>query len=166
MNELATTNRSTAEKAAELAAEVVRSSRRGLLCGAFGVSAAAVLAACGSETTPPVSDPATQNPPAPGGSGTPGGGAALAKVADIPVGGGIVAGRLVLVQPVKDQVLAFDRACPHKGTQLPEPKDGTITCPSHGSQFKAADGSLAKGPAAKGLTSVPVTVKDGEVFAA
>ncbi|MEV0644026.1 Rieske 2Fe-2S domain-containing protein [Phytomonospora sp. NPDC050363] len=156
------------KSAVEIAGEVARSSRRGVLCGALGASAVAVLAACGSETEPPA--PSGDNPPAdnaPSGatSEKPGSENALAKLSDIPVGGGLVAGSLILVQPETGKVVAFNRTCPHKGVQLPAPQDGSITCPSHGSVFKAADGSLSKGPATSGLTEVEVEVTDGEVFA-
>ncbi|GIG64521.1 Rieske (2Fe-2S) protein [Phytomonospora endophytica] len=171
MNELKEAMPVQSASAVQLATEVVRSSRRGVLCGAFGVSAVAVLAACGSETDAP--PPTGADTPAGNGESSPStdGGdppseGALAKLAEIPVGGGLVAGNLVLVQPEDGKVVAFNRTCPHKGVQLPAPQDGTITCPSHGSEFKAADGSLSKGPATSGLTEVPVKIKGDEVFPA
>lgn len=172
MNELKEAMPTTSASAVELAAEVVRSSsRRGVICGALGASAVAVLAACGSKADPPppsgADNPTGNNPstaPSDGGDAPSDG--ALAKLADIPVGGGVVAGNLVLVQPEDGKVLAFNRTCPHKGTQLPAPADGTIVCPSHGSEFKATDGSLTKGPATTGLSEVAVKVESGEVFPA
>jgi Rieske Fe-S protein len=159
------------KSAEEMAAQVWRTSRRTMMCGVLGVSAAGVLAACSSG---PDDSAGTDAGTADEGDGSADGGDsgdgsasdALAKVSDIPVGGGIAAGGMVLVQPEEGKVLAFDGACPHKGTQLPAPQDGTITCPSHGSQFKAEDGSLQNGPATTGLTEVKLTVKDGEVFKA
>lgn len=145
-----------------LAAEVLRTNRRGVLCGALGASAVAVLAACstvGPEDTGDKADDST-------GKDKTDADESLAKVSDIPVGGGITAAGLVLVQPEEGTIVAFDGACPHKGTQLPAPEDGTITCPSHGSRFAAADGALSHGPASTGLTEVKVTVTDGEVFKA
>lgn len=172
MNELKEAMPVQSASAVELATEVVRrSSRRGVICGALGASAVAVLAACGSETEPPppsgADTPSGSNPstaPSDGGDAPSDG--ALAKLSDIPVGGGVVAGNLVLVQPEEGKVVAFNRTCPHKGVQLPAPEDGTITCPSHGSQFKAEDGSLSKGPATTGLTAVEVKIEGDEVFKA
>ncbi|HZE40321.1 MAG TPA: Rieske (2Fe-2S) protein [Stackebrandtia sp.] len=152
----------TARHAADIAAQVARTSRRGLLCGAFGVSAAAVLAACGSSSDTGSSggegdkqDSKDDNKDK-----------AVAKVADIPVGGGIAAGSLILTQPKKGTVVAFNRACTHEGFKVNAPKDGVITCPKHGSQFKAADGSVEHGPAASPLKKVKVTVKNGGVYQA
>ncbi len=65
-----------------------------------------------------------------------------------------------------ETVKAFGAACPHQGTTVGAPKSGVITCPNHGSQFSATDGSLKKGPATKGLTEVPVKVADGQVVMA
>lgn len=172
MNELKEAMPVQTASAVELATEVVRrSSRRGVICGALGASAVAVLAACGSETEPPPSGADTPTGNSPSDAPSDGGGdapsdGALAKLADIPVGGGVVAGNLVIVQPEDGKVVAFNRTCPHKGTQLPAPADGSIVCPSHGSEFKATDGSLTKGPATTGLSEVAVKVESGEVFPA
>lgn len=73
---------------------------------------------------------------------------------------------LVLVQPEEGTITAFEGTCPHQGSRLPVPEDGVITCPAHSSQFNATDGSLIQGPATTGLTEVPVTVEDGQVFRA
>ena len=150
-------------KAAALAADVVRTSRRGLMCGALGAGAAAVLAACGSSNEPSRgSDNDTDSGEASDGERS----QAIALVADIPVGGGMVVDGLVLVQPEEGTITAFEGTCPHQGSRLPVPEDGVITCPAHSSQFNATDGSLIQGPATTGLTEVPVTVEDGQVFRA
>ena len=57
----------------------------------------------------------------------------------------------------------FDASCPHQGTTVDPPQNGVITCPNHFSQFDGATGALRKGPAASGLTEVPVRVVDGSV---
>lgn len=152
------------DRAKQLAAEVLSTSRRRVVCGAFGLSAAALLAACSSPTPEPDSQKTESKEPTDDSQA--GGAEPLAKVADIPVGGGLAAAGMVLVQPEEGTIVAFEGACPHKGTQLPAPEGDTITCPSHGSQFNAADGALVNGPATSGLTEVPVTVTDGEVFKA
>lgn len=133
------------------------------MCGAVGAGAAALLAACGSSGGDTGSGTEDSGSGDQTDSGAP---EVIAAVDDIPVGGGLATAGLVLVQPEAGNVLAFDAACPHQGTQLPAPQDGVITCPSHVSQFDAADGSLLQGPATEGLTEVPVTVEDGQVFRA
>lgn len=158
------------DKARALAAQVAGASRRRVLCGVMGASATALLtaAACGN------GDDAGGN-----GSGSEDGGdgsdsedggdenGPLAQLDDIPVGGGIVAAGLVLVQPEEGEVRAFDASCPHQGTEVEPPDgDGVIVCPNHGSQFAYADGDLLEGPAETGLSEVDVEVSDGEVHRA
>jgi nitrite reductase/ring-hydroxylating ferredoxin subunit len=146
-------------------------SRRQVLCGlAIAlVAPGAVLAACSSD-----SDSGSG-----GGTGTTGGGATgagaaapgspLAKVSDVPVGGGVLvdAGgrKILLVQPKAGTVKAFDPSCPHQGVTVNPPAGGTIVCPGHGSTFDASSGARRTGPATKGLTEVPVKVSGGTVVA-
>lgn len=157
------------ERARTLAGRVVTSSRRGVLCGAFGVSAAAVLAACGtggdSADTGDSDDDKTDEATSKDSTGDDSGGDALAAEADVPVGGGTIVDDLVVVQPEQGEFLAFERACTHKGVQIEAPKDGIMSCPAHGSKFNV-DGTVANGPAAKPLAEVKVTVKDGQIFRA
>ena len=165
MNDIDTSTALT-ERARTLAVDVVATSRRGLICGAVGASTVAVLAACGgggSADGGSSDDGAKDDKSSDDGGGS---GKALAKESDIPEGGGKVVDDLIVVQPKKGEFVAFSTTCPHK--QLPKlqaPKDGTITCAAHGSQFKI-DGTLAGGPATKGLTVVKVEAKDGEIFKA
>ncbi|QFZ22056.1 Rieske (2Fe-2S) protein [Saccharothrix syringae] len=145
-------------------------SRRSALCGLLvALAVPGGLAACGGE-------PSTSGGGTTGTSGgTAGTGTAgappIAALADVPDGGGLVAGNpatskpLVLVR-TGDAVKAYDATCPHQGVTVAPPENGTMTCPAHGSQFKAADGSLAKGPATTGLTEVPVKVENGQVVLA
>lgn len=91
--------------------------------------------------------------------------AALAKVADIPVGGGKVFAeqKVVLTQPTAGVIKAFSATCTHQGCVVADVSNGTINCPCHGSAFKVADGSVANGPATRALKSVTVTVADGAI---
>ncbi|MFD7659439.1 Rieske (2Fe-2S) protein [Actinosynnema sp. NPDC059797] len=150
--------------------------RRSVLCGVLvALAVPGGLAACGSgEPAQPGGSTGTGAPT--GGGSTPTGGgttgaAVIAPLADVPDGGGLVAGNpatskpLVLVR-TGDTVKAYDATCPHQGVAVAPPENGTITCPAHGSQFSAADGSLAKGPATKGLTEVKVKVEGDQVLLA
>ncbi|MGW0517196.1 MULTISPECIES: Rieske (2Fe-2S) protein [unclassified Crossiella] len=149
------------------APELPRPTRRTVLCGlaAALLVPAGLVSACGTET------PAGSGPGGtPGGTGGAAPGGALAKLADIPVGKGAVVtgpqGPLLLVRASETEVRAFNAACPHAGTPVAPPANGTITCPNHGSQFDAGSGAVKKGPATTGLTPVKVTVADGQVLAA
>lgn len=146
-------------------------SRRTVLCGLVAalLGPAALAAACGGG-----SDGAAGGGGGAGaGAATAGGGsagAALARLSDVPVGGGIVVptptGMAVLVQPTAGTVRAFNAACTHQGTIVGTPKSGVITCPNHGSQFNAADGSVQRGPAAAPLTPIDVRVRGTDVVLA
>lgn len=146
-------------------------SRRTVLCGLVAalLGPAALAAACGGG-----SDGAAGGGGGAGaGAATAGGGsagAALARLSDVPVGGGIVVptptGMAVLVQPTAGTVRAFNAACTHQGTIVGTPKSGVITCPNHGSQFNAADGSVRRGPAAAPLTPIDVRVRGTDVVLA
>ncbi|RJQ78204.1 Rieske (2Fe-2S) protein [Pseudonocardiaceae bacterium YIM PH 21723] len=128
----------------------VPTTRRQVLCGLAALAVPA-LAACDSGTPAPAAAP-----------GTP-----LAKVADIPIGGGTVVqvngDPVLLVRESDTVVTGFNAACPHIGTPVNPPVNGVIVCPNHGSEFAAKDGALKKGPATVGLSPVKVAVKDGSV---
>jgi nitrite reductase/ring-hydroxylating ferredoxin subunit len=127
-----------------------------LLGGVFGVAVA--LAGCGSGEP---ATPAPTGPPAVPG-GPPG---ALIALADVPVGGGVIApGRVLVVQLEEGEVLAYDAICPHQAITIGTPDaTGTITCPGHLGRFRAADGSRIDGPAPSGLRAIAVQVSDGYV---
>jgi cytochrome b6-f complex iron-sulfur subunit len=131
--------------------------RRRALCGILvALAAPGALAACSSGGGTGGAG-GTTSTPAP--TGTP--------VSSIPVGSGTVVdgpnGPVLLVQPTAGVIKAYDASCPHQGTTVDPPVDGTITCPNHGSQFDAASGALKRGPAATGLTPVSTRVVDGSV---
>jgi len=153
-------------------------SRRQVLCGLAVALLApgALAAACGG-------DPGTTATTTTGGAGgtttgggattTTGGGAtgALAKLSDVPVGGGLIvdgpSGKVLLVQPAAGTVKGYDPTCPHQGFTVDPPKDGIITCvQGHGSQFDPNDGSVKRDPATSPLTRVEVTVQGDSVVLA
>jgi len=134
-------------------------SRRAVLAGA-GLT---VLAGCrtyGGSDDGSDDDQTPATPPEPPASSAAGGGTELAKVADIPVGGGrIFAGRNVVVtQPQAGTIKAFSARCTHAGCTVGTVSGGTINCPCHGSRYRIADGSVAGGPAPAPLPPVAVTV--------
>ena len=143
--------------------------RRQVLCGimAMGILGTATLTAC-SEDTPATDSPAGGGPssggPSSGNSTSPApGGAALAQVSAVPVGGGTVVqapdgSQVVIVQPAAGDFKAYNASCTHEGEIVNAPQNGTMTCPRHNSKFSAADGSVQQGPAGSPLKPVAITV--------
>ncbi|MFF0819862.1 Rieske (2Fe-2S) protein [Micromonospora haikouensis] len=129
----------------------------------------------------PVAEPAGSGDPVaePAGSGDPadadapadpagGQAAALAAVADLPVGGGrILADRgVVLTRPTQETVKAYSATCTHAGCTVTRVDGGIIVCGCHNSKFDIADGSVRGGPAGSPLPPVAVSVRDGQVLLA
>ena len=151
--------------------------RRRLLGGVAVLGVAApVLAACGSDEEEPTTSGASTSP---SGSSTSSedpasettaadGGGELVATADVPVGGGVVldAEKIVVTQPTEGEFKAFSAICTHQGCPVGGVDDNTITCPCHGSQFSAEDGSVTTGPATAPLTAIEVQVKGGSVVRA
>ena len=150
-------------------------SRRQVLCGLMValVAPGALIAACGTETDSgsTVDNPNTGTPGSGGSAPTGGsaGGSALAALADIPDGGGVLAdgpdGKVLLVR-TGSEVKGYDPACPHQGATVDPPKSGVITCPRHGSTFSGTDGAVTKGPANSGLKTIAVKVEGDSVVLA
>ncbi len=148
--------------------------RNVLVLGAAGAGAL-VLTACGGSspgsTTPSASGSASAGPPTPSAgssSGSPAG-AALVKLADVPVGGAVVVkagdgGSIVVAQPVAGRAVAFSATCTHRGCTVAA-KGAQLVCPCHGSVYEAATGTVVKGPAPRPLPPVTVRVQDGAVVA-
>jgi Rieske Fe-S protein len=149
--------------------------RRAVLAGAGALGATCFLAACGTDTTSSKNTSGSDftNNPAPAGStaaggttsskGTSGGGSAtaLAAVADVPSGGGVIKGSLVITQPQAGTFKAFSKVCTHAGCDVNKVDGGVISCPCHGSTFSIEDGSPTGGPATKALAETKVKV-DGK----
>lgn len=144
--------------------------RRTVLLGAGAAGISAAVAACGSDEGSPSGGTPDKTGPenSPTGGGSDGGGGALAKVSDVPVGGGKVFAEqnVVLTQPTEGKIMGFDAKCTHKGCTLADVADGTINCKCHGSKFDPANGEVKNGPATKPLPAVEVTVKGEEIFKA
>lgn len=92
----------------------------------------------------------------------------LAKVADIPAGGGVILKdqSLVLTKDASGKVCAFSAICTHQGCVVTNVGDGTINCPCHGSKFDASTGERVAGPARAPLPAVNVEQRDGAIFKA
>jgi nitrite reductase/ring-hydroxylating ferredoxin subunit len=147
-----------------------------VLCGLFvGLLAPGALVACGDDgqatgsTTSAPRGTTTTGGSASASASAPAGGE-LAKVSAIPVGGGTLVngpqGKVLIVQPSAGTIKAYDPTCTHQGTTINPPQSGVMTCPNHGSQFFAKDGSVKTGPAAAPLTEIPVRVEGGAVVLA
>jgi Rieske Fe-S protein len=145
-------------------------SRRAVLAGGCGAACAAALTACaGYGSGGPAPAPAQAPAPAPAPATGPAGGApALAAVADVPVGGGVVLADqgLVVTQPVAGTFKAFSATCTHQGCAVSEVADGTINCTCHGSRFAVADGTPTAGPAKTPLPETPVAVQGSSIVRA
>lgn len=157
------------DKTAELtrAIETLRG-RRTVLRGAAVAGMAGIctplLAACGGSDDAGGTTSAPTSAPSSTASGTPssgGAGAVLGPVSDIPVGGGKIFAdaKVVVTQPTAGQFKGYSAVCTHQGNPVRSIADGTIRCPTHGSQFNITDGSVAKGPASRPLPAVNVAVE-------
>jgi Rieske Fe-S protein len=92
-------------------------------------------------------------------------GKALASVADLSDGGGVVVDHpAVVITRTGSEVHAFSAVCTHQGCLVNKVSDGKIFCPCHGSVFDARTGNVLGGPAPSPLPGVAVTVRGGEVF--
>lgn len=124
-----------------------------MLCGMGLVGLAGGVAACGGG--PREVEPAADLK-----------GKEVAKVADVPVGGGIVVSehKVVVTQPTAGTFKVFDARCTHAGCPVDRIRGGAVYCPCHGSEFRITDGTVAKGPASRALLEYSAQVKgDGVV---
>ncbi|MFP5346415.1 MAG: Rieske (2Fe-2S) protein [Actinomycetes bacterium] len=95
----------------------------------------------------------------------PSGGRPLARLDDVPRGGGLVVrdANIVLTRDDAGQVRAFSATCTHQGCTVSSVQDGVIVCPCHGSRFDARNGRPVAGPASRPLAEVPVAVRNDTV---
>ena len=151
--------------------------RRAVFGGAGALGAACLLVACGTDQTGSSgnNEPGYTNDPLPAGSASPGpkpggdsggGGKALVAVADVPEGGGVIAGDYVITQPVSGEFHAFSKVCTHQGCDVSKIDGGVIICPCHGSEFSIKNGSPQNGPARQALPETQVKVDGDNIVAA
>ena len=150
-------------------------SRRVMIAGVGAGGLALALTACGggdsattvttATTAPESGAPAAAESSA---AAAPQAGGALAKTADIPVGGGTIfkEQKIVVVQPTEGQFKAFSATCTHQGCSVSSVENGQIVCPCHKSLFKVEDGSVAQGPATKPLPEQPIKVEGDQIMLA
>ena|SRR5579859_1914721 len=126
--------------------EIGQTTRRNLLVGVSVAGVAVTLAGCSSDSGSTSSSD--------GGANTP------IKTSAIPVGGGRVYDdqKVVVTQPSAGEFKAFTAICTHQGCTVSKIENGIITCPCHGSQFSATDGSVKNGPAQQPLAAKSVSV--------
>ncbi|MER5653518.1 Rieske (2Fe-2S) protein [Streptomyces sp. NPDC002131] len=136
--------------------------RRTVVAAVGAAGLAVALTACGADDK--ASDSVGSGDGGSGGKssgGRAGGGTELAKTTDIPEGGGKVFADqgVVVTQPAAGTFKAFSSKCTHQGCAVKGIANGVITCPCHGSQFSATDGSVKKGPATSALAAASITVE-------
>ncbi|MGW6278496.1 Rieske 2Fe-2S domain-containing protein [Kribbella sp. NPDC055071] len=156
--------------------------RRTILAAGSAIAGAAILSGCVVEqSAPPTASTQPQatgaasaptSPDAPAGTqSAPASEPAqppLAKVSDIPAGGGVILSqqRVVLTKDQSGKVAAFSAICTHQGCTVTEVRDGTINCPCHKSKFDAGSGQPVSGPAKKPLPPVSIQQRGDGVFKA
>jgi thiosulfate dehydrogenase (quinone) large subunit len=113
---------------------------------------------------PPTTAAPTTTAPRPAGT-------AIGRTADVPVGGSAsfnnpgTGDPSLVIRPSSDTFLAFDAVCPHAGcTVRYVGTQDLFACPCHGSEFNGQSGAVVRGPAPRGLTTIPVAVADGEIY--
>ena len=155
--------------------------RRAVFAGAGALGAACFLAACGTDTTGSSgnNEPGYTNDPLPAGSaGTDGqgptggdtsgggGGKVLVAAADVPEGGGVIAGDYVITQPESGTYKAFSKVCTHQGCDVSKVDGGVIICPCHNSVFSILNGQPQNGPARQALPEKKVKLDGDNIVAA
>ncbi|MGW4032912.1 Rieske (2Fe-2S) protein [Streptomyces sp. NPDC004838] len=137
--------------------------RRTVVAAVGGAGLTVALTACGAEDEGgAVGSGTAGGGDSAGGSGG-GGGTELAKVADIPEGGGKVVGDVVITQPRAGEFKAFSSKCTHQGCAVQGVENNVITCPCHNSRFDAGDGSVKGGPATAPLPSASIKVEGDSI---
>jgi Rieske Fe-S protein len=141
--------------------------RRSLFAAGMGLTLAGLgLAACSFDppatpSAPPAGNGGTTTKAATGAAKT-GGGAASGnsvKVADVPVGGGVImqTANFVVTQPTAGTFRAFSNVCTHEGCPVSAIQNGQIVCTCHNSRFSVKDGTVISGPARRALAAAKVT---------
>jgi nitrite reductase/ring-hydroxylating ferredoxin subunit len=77
-----------------------------------------------------------------------------------------IEGKALALFQADGKFYATDNACAHAGGPLCEGsiKDGVVTCPWHGSQYKLETGEVLRGPAKKGVQAYPVEIHGDDLY--
>ncbi|MFD0362461.1 Rieske (2Fe-2S) protein [Nocardia sp. GCM10030253] len=142
--------------------------RRAVVAGAGVVAAAAALTACSTygkndSAQAPAPKPATAAAPGPNAAAGQPNPSAIAKTTDVPVGGGLITGDVVVTQPSAGSFVGLSSVCTHAGCKVAEVSGGTINCACHGSKF-GLDGSVVTGPATRPLAAKNIRVEGDSVI--
>ncbi|MDA8277673.1 MAG: DoxX family membrane protein [Actinomycetota bacterium] len=71
-----------------------------------------------------------------------------------------------VLHPKANEFVAFSAICPHAGCTVQYAGNDLFICPCHGSQFNATTGAVLQGPAASGLTPIPIAEgPNGKLYA-
>jgi len=135
--------------------------RRSLFAAGMGLTLAGLgLAACSTPDGSTTSGGGANGGSNGGGSNAGGGSSSnTVKVADVPVGGGVImqTANFVVTQPTAGTFKAFSSVCTHEGCPVSEISNGQIICTCHNSRFSVKDGSVIAGPARRPLAAAKVT---------
>ncbi|MGY4102168.1 Rieske (2Fe-2S) protein [Nocardia sp. R16R-3T] len=87
---------------------------------------------------------------------------AIASTSEVPVGGGVIKGDVVVTQPSAGSFVGLSSTCTHAGCKVASVSGGTINCACHGSKF-GLDGSVVNGPATQPLPQKAVHVEGDSI---
>jgi predicted lipoprotein with Yx(FWY)xxD motif/nitrite reductase/ring-hydroxylating ferredoxin subunit len=92
----------------------------------------------------------------------------VARVDDVPVGTVFdfaYNGEGAKVVNFNGQFMAYVDTCPHKGSHNIALDGDVLKCPLHGSTFSPRTGDVVGGPATSALTTIPLVVSGGSIYA-
>lgn len=97
---------------------------------------------------------------------------AVARVADVPVGGSLVFAypgeddHAILVRLPAGQFVAYDQQCTHLLCPvIAQPEAGRLHCPCHNGNFDLETGRVLSGPPERPLPRITLEIRDGVVYA-
>jgi Rieske Fe-S protein len=97
---------------------------------------------------------------------------AVARAADVPVGGSLVFAypgeddHAILVRLAEDRFVAYDQQCTHLLCPvIAQPEAGRLHCPCHNGNFDLETGRVLSGPPERPLPRIPLEVRGGVVYA-
>jgi Rieske Fe-S protein len=169
--------------AADAAPSPANPSRRSLLraagVGGAVIAVGAAAAACSTSSNGSPSNPVSASsaggataPSSAAATGASGGGngTALWATSQIPLKGGMINGSadggIVVTQPSSGEFKAFTSVCTHMQCTVGSVNNNVITCPCHGSEYSAVDGSVINGPAPKPLAAKNINISGGNIYPA